>query len=383
MRILQITPTFLPNIGGIEFFVYNLSKNLIDNNIISDVLIISNSKKFTERKKTKLIPEYGMYQIKFDRINVYILKYESLFELIFKLRKIQDFINRYNVIHIHDPHLFTISFLFIKLIKGKPKKVLSTHGFFFHTQRLKLFKKVYWETMAKQILRSYDLVIAVSKSDWRRIEKIKMKKKILIENPVEIDKFIPLYDKIDFYCCNFVFWGRIAKNKQLEKAIEVMANLKHNKLVECNLKIIGPIFDKKYFKHLKTLIKTLQIEENVNFVGPLEEQKFFTTIAPIPYLIMPSSYEGFGLSLIEGMAAGKVVIANDIPVFKKVISHNHNGFLIDFSDTKKATEIIYSIINLDIERKKNISREAIKTVKKFSWKEKVREFINAYHQILL
>jgi len=72
---------------------------------------------------------------------------------------------------------------------------------------------------------------------------------------------------------------------------------------------------------------------------------------------MPSSYEGFGLSLIEAMAAGKLVIANNIPVFKNIISHSRNGFLINFSDTKKAAETIYSIIKLDIEKKKDISKE--------------------------
>lgn len=386
MKVLQITPTFLPNIGGIEYFVHNLSRNLISNNIHCDILVVSPFYRVNDAIRiTNYEPNYGVYFNEIEGINVYTLTYKNLIELIMRSKKTISLINKYDIIHLHDPHLAILTLIFTILTKSRAKKILSTHGFFFHTPNLKMLKKIYWSVIAKRVLRNYDMIIAVSQSDMEKLNMCKLKgvKIKLIENPVNIDRFSSLDNLINFNDCSFVFWGRISNNKQIDKFIEVIAYLRYNKMVNCTFTIVGPVFDREYFRFLKNMAKTLNIEKNINFVGEVDEEKFSRIISTPPYFVMPSYYEGFGLSLVEAMAAGKIVIANDIPVFRKIILHSSNGFLIDFSDSYKAGESIYEIIKLDFKYKKDISKKAVETAEKYSWKKNIKKFIDAYSELML
>lgn len=70
------------------------------------------------------------------------------------------------------------------------------------------------------------------------------------------------------------------------------------------------------------------------------------------FYIAPRSYEGIGLSFLEAMAMGKIVIANNAPTMNEYIQHNKNGFLFDIRKTqtiqpkniKKMQERIYRYV---------------------------------------
>ncbi len=50
--------------------------------------------------------------------------------------------------------------------------------------------------------------------------------------------------------------------------------------------------------------------------------------------IAPREYEGIGMSFLEAMAMGKIVIANNQPTMNEYIKHGENGYLCDFSNPK-------------------------------------------------
>lgn len=54
-----------------------------------------------------------------------------------------------------------------------------------------------------------------------------------------------------------------------------------------------------------------------------------TALGQVDALCLPSSAEGFGLVLIEAMAAGVPVVASDIPGIREVIEHEATGLLFD------------------------------------------------------
>ena len=50
--------------------------------------------------------------------------------------------------------------------------------------------------------------------------------------------------------------------------------------------------------------------------------------------IAPRKFEGVGVSFLEAMARGIVVIAPDNPTMNEYIEHNKNGYLYDWKDPK-------------------------------------------------
>lgn len=66
-----------------------------------------------------------------------------------------------------------------------------------------------------------------------------------------------------------------------------------------------------------------------HYVGPVAHPR--EALSKIDVLVLPSIGEGFGLVLIEAMAAGVPVIASAAGAIPEIIRHEHNGLLVDVS----------------------------------------------------
>ncbi|CCD99777.1 glycosyltransferase family 1 protein [Bradyrhizobium sp. STM 3809] len=64
--------------------------------------------------------------------------------------------------------------------------------------------------------------------------------------------------------------------------------------------------------------RAVGLPPNVRFAGYVEEQDKLALIADAHGLIMPSFAEGFGVPIIEALAANTPVLCSDIPVFREV-----------------------------------------------------------------
>jgi glycosyltransferase involved in cell wall biosynthesis len=77
---------------------------------------------------------------------------------------------------------------------------------------------------------------------------------------------------------------------------------------------------------------------NVRFSGYVEEHEKAALIAEAHGLIMPSLAEGFGVPIIEALAANTPVLCSDIPVFREVA-----GDLADYFDPFSIEDICASV----------------------------------------
>ena len=72
----------------------------------------------------------------------------------------------------------------------------------------------------------------------------------------------------------------------------------------------------------------------VHFHGALDNEPLKQKLKQAHVLIVPSSYEGFGIVYLEGMAFGLPAIGTTAGAAGEIIQHEKTGFLINPSDSE-------------------------------------------------
>lgn len=158
---------------------------------------------------------------------------------------------------------------------------------------------------------------------------------------------------------NFIFIGRIMKDKGIDQFLEAAKKIKL-KYPETSFKVIGYV--EKNQGHYNKLIKEFQKEGYIDFLGYQSDVKPF--IQDSQCIIQPS-HGGEGLSnvLLESAAMGRILIASDIPGCRETINNSYNGFTFRPENTDDLIEKIEKFINLSRLEKIKMglnSREKIK-----------------------
>lgn len=96
-------------------------------------------------------------------------------------------------------------------------------------------------------------------------------------------------------------------------------------------------------------------------------------------LFIPSRYEGFSLSLIEGMSQGLVPIVYPVGVAPEIIKNGENGFLV----SSQAEAVLKTQLLLaDVDMRKRLSEKAAETARQFSSKIIAQKLMKLYTSII-
>ncbi|MFZ2072689.1 MAG: glycosyltransferase family 4 protein, partial [Minisyncoccia bacterium] len=96
-------------------------------------------------------------------------------------------------------------------------------------------------------------------------------------------------------------------------------------------------------------------------------------------LFIPSRYEGFSLSLIEGMSQGLIPIIYPVGVAPEIIKNGVNGFIV--KNQKEAIEKTKKILS-DERLRRDMCLEALDTAREFRSEVMANKLYDFYHKIL-
>ena len=142
-----------------------------------------------------------------------------------------------------------------------------------------------------------------------------------------------------------------------------------------HLQIVG---NGKELFNLKNIIENLSLEEHVELTGRLSLGALKKRYASCDIYVSSSSWEMFGLPLLEAMAFGKPVVASNIPAHLELINNSMagNSFVLgDHSDFKDKVSKTY-------QNYKILSDNAVKFAKQHTWKKIAKELEQIYNEIL-
>jgi glycosyltransferase involved in cell wall biosynthesis len=157
-----------------------------------------------------------------------------------------------------------------------------------------------------------------------------------------------------------------AKNKNIINSLKSLKN------IQCKVIIIGKLNDSM----LKFLEKTDL--DYLNYIN-LSNEKINIQYKKSDIILFPSTYEGFGLPIIEGQVCGKAVITSNISPMKDIAGVN-GACLVNPYKVKEISNAILNIINNKKYREKLINN-GIKNSKHYSPKLIAKKYMSLYYKL--
>lgn len=122
--------------------------------------------------------------------------------------------------------------------------------------------------------------------------------------------------------------------------------------------------------------------ENVKFLGKRDHLYILNELDNASVLSMVSSNETFGLSYIEAMARGCIVIAGNEGGMRGIIEDGVNGYLCEPGDVAKLRSVFESIEALDQDEEDRIRQNAIRTASEFTLNKQAEKYLNSALSII-
>jgi glycosyltransferase involved in cell wall biosynthesis len=129
-----------------------------------------------------------------------------------------------------------------------------------------------------------------------------------------------------------LFLGNLIPRKGLHTLIEALAQLERGC---CTLDVIGsPQADPRYARRIRALVRQRGLQASIRFWGALEDAALAQKLHASQLLVVPSSYEGFGIVYLEGLGFGLPEIGTTLGGASEIIIPGETGYLIEPEDSR-------------------------------------------------
>jgi len=368
MHVVHVVRQFYPSIGGLETVVMELACAQLAHG--HDMRVVTLDRLFNAKNDVPLAANEKLSGIDVIRIpyrgsNRYPIAPSVL-----------NFIKSADIVHVH-----AIDFFFDYLAWTKPfhKKpiVASTHGAFFHTSFAARFKRIYFNTITRLSAARYDGIVAISSADQDLFSKI-YPNVICIENGVNTRRFLGASAKVPKK--TIISIGRFSDNKRLDRLISFISRLR-TRDPDWTLVIAGHRSDLG-IDDLTLLAERAGRLNAVHVIESPSDDDLRNIMKDCSVIASSSEYEGFGLTAVEGMAAGLFPLLSDIPSFRHLVSKTGVGMLVDFSNADEATVKFLRQWEQITKSYEKVRAAAIQGAQQYEWAPVSASYEQLYEKIL-
>jgi glycosyltransferase involved in cell wall biosynthesis len=178
--------------------------------------------------------------------------------------------------------------------------------------------------------------------------------------------------------------GTVYKNKNSKGVVDGYSNLiqrLESKQDSPYLVIAGGNFvkDNPQAQEFRQYIKDKGLEKKIILTGFYENNQAKQLLSNSIAMIHLSLYEGFGISLVEGMKAGTAVIAHNGSCYPEVL--NGAGLLVDGKNEEQVGEAMYKVYK-DKEYREQLVKKGLQRAKQFSWEKTAQETYEFIEEVL-
>ncbi len=373
MRILMVIGNFYPVVGGTEKQCFELSAALASMGHQVSVLT---------RNPSSLPQQETVSGFEIRRINVFgpII----MDSLIFMFGVFKEILlsKRPDIIHVHMVSSFSLAVLAAAGIRNI-KTVFSISGGK-DLNEFSMSSKTFAGKIKLFFLSKVHLDILVKNSQtyqWLKKEGSPKWKLRLFKNGVDTFKYnVPLIDekmkakeKTGAFGFNFLFVGRLSKEKRVKEFIEIFAEVcAQESAKKINLLIVG---EGPCGQEIRDAVSSLGLKDRVFLYGRQYELKDYYHACEV--FVLPSISEGLSNSMLEAMSCGLAVAASRVGGACELIKDGENGCLFDPLNRKEIKECLKKAVDCpDIKEMGKINRKI--AVENYSMNIVAKELLSIY-----
>jgi glycosyltransferase involved in cell wall biosynthesis len=169
--------------------------------------------------------------------------------------------------------------------------------------------------------------------------------------------------------------GRLGPEKGFDLLIEAYAEVA-DEFADWGAIIVGRGSEQP---HLETLITRHRLDERMQLVGPVDEPT--ATFLDSDVFVLSSRHEGFGLVVVEAMAAGCAVVAFACPGGPpEIIRNDVDGILVEVGDVRALASALRRVMS-DRDLRERLGASARSARDRFSRERVMRSWIALLHTV--
>ena len=172
-----------------------------------------------------------------------------------------------------------------------------------------------------------------------------------------------------------LFLGNVIYRKGLHTLLEAVSRQPS----AFNLDVVGGLTaEPAYVEEMQRKSKVSSLKSKVSFHGALNNEELIAEMKSAHVLVVPSSYEGFGIVYLEGMAIGLPAVGTTAGAASEIITNGETGFLVPPDDAKTLSERLALLA----EDRDLLAQMSVKALERYrqqpTWVEtaaKIRQFL--------
>lgn len=296
-----------------------------------------------------------------ERVKIIMIKRNPLSKNIFPLIKLNYILykKKPTIIHFHN-----VKGINLILPYFRKKSILTIHDTRISTSNFSKYKKLFAISKAVQtdVYQKYGLDSKIV-NNGISIEKIKCKNSISNLSPFKIVQI-----------------GRLDPKKGQYLLIEAIQKLVNQfKITDLYVDFIGTDIASEAL--LKKMVKDYKLENYINFLGEQDRDFVYNNLYKYDLLIHPSTYEGFGLTVAEAMAAKVPVLVSNIEGPMEIIQEGKYGYYFKTEDYDDLAIQLKDIIENYDERRKISEKAYQHCINNYTINLTAKEYIKNYYSI--
>jgi glycosyltransferase involved in cell wall biosynthesis len=374
LHICMITSEFPPTSGGVGYFVYHLSKKLVERR--HRVTVITRG----SASKTKIATVEGFKVFKVPFIPFYPFHVLLLGKSVNKL--FQSMESEFDVVHLHTPMPLPIktSLPTITTVHTPMKIDVRYHEISnFYSLAERVQSMVVYPLIESKLFTVSKMITSVSWSVAEELREYGLNPNHIsvVGNGVDEKAFSPSPNRKPaetYVLYTGVLRGRKGLFDLIACAGQVCEVFSDVRFFVCGR---GP-----FLRDLECKVRKMGLQRRIVFLGYVERDKLIQIYQNATIQVVPSYYEGLPTVLLEAMSCGLPVVATNIGGNNEVISSGLNGFLVP---PRRPEEMADSILKLlaDSTLRERIGRAARETIeKRYTWDKIADNIVKCYESLL-
>ena len=381
MKLVFFTDTFYPNVDGVVIAISNYRKELEARG--NEVFVFSSCRKGVAAANKD--PRVFFYEgIPFPPYPQYAISLNP-----FASKKKVAELNP-SLVHCHA--MASMGFAAIKAAGDLRLPLVGTfhtllpQGAHYVTRNKRgqaIISALAWRVI-KEFYRPFDLVTAPTKVivDLLAEHGVSEEKLKVVPNGIDLKRFSPRARPFASLRKpkhkTVLFAGRVTEEKHVD-LLAAAAPLVLKAVPEARFVVVG---DGPFRPQVEKAIDDQRVRKFFLMKGTIPNADMPCYFASADVTVYPSTFDTYGLSIVEGMACGVPAVGANAFAIPEIVKDGKNGFLFEPGGANEFAEKIVKALTLPAASKKKIRSACLATARKFSIQNATDSLEKAYSKVL-